>query len=60
MRDEQGRPAAGKVGEVLVELVLQPNVQAGGRLVEDEQVGIPTELRHHRPGEGDALPLPAG
>ena len=45
-----------EVLELLPELVAQLGVQIGERLVEQQNLG----LQHERPGDGDALLLPAG
>ena len=47
------RPVVDGLPDQVLELVLQQRVQAGGRLVEDEQVG----LMHEREHQADLLPI---
>jgi hypothetical protein len=53
-----GRPWRGSftASEGRDELLASAQVEAGGRLVEDEEV----RFRHERPGDEDPLPLPGG
>ena len=49
-------PAAAEVAEALEHLVFGAGVERGGRLVEDEHLGV----AHVGAGDGDLLPLAAG
>src|ERR1700686_4524850 len=56
VRDENGRAAAHDVAQMIENLVFGVSVDAGERVVEDENLGIADESA----GNGGALLLPAG
>ena len=56
VRDEQRGPAGHHPVQGGVDLRLDPGVDRGGRVVEQQQPGVGDQ----RPGEGDPLPLAAG
>ncbi len=55
MGDQDRRLPLDQGRKALKDLILRPGVQRGGRLVQDQELGIP----HIGPGKTDLLPLSA-